>query len=99
NEDQMLVPGAFVRVRIPLSQPQPLPVVPGCAISSDQEGDYVLVVEANDVVARRTIVKGPNVQHGCAIASGLETQDRVVVNGFATARPGKKVSVKSPPAN
>lgn len=98
NEDQLLVPGAFVRARIPVGQPQPLPVVPGCAVGNDQEGDYVLVVEPNDVVARRAVVKGPNVPHGCAITSGVETQD-VVVSGFANARSGQKVSVQGAPAN
>ena len=59
NEDKALFPGVFTRVRIPLGEPQPMPVVPASAIGTDQEGDYVLVVDANDVVARRAVVKGP----------------------------------------
>ena len=98
NEDKVLFPGAFARVRIPLGEPQPLPVVPASAINNDQEGDYVLVVDANDVVARRTVVKGPVTARGCAITSGLAVQDRVVVNGFMNARPGAKVSIASQPA-
>ena len=41
------------------------------AIGNDQQGDYVLVVEAGDIVARRSIVKGPLIPEGCAIRTGL----------------------------
>ncbi len=68
----------------------------GCAgdsaIGNDQEGDYVLVADANDVVARRSVVKGPLTTNGCAIRSGLTAEDRVIVNGLARAQPGDKVT-------
>jgi multidrug efflux pump subunit AcrA (membrane-fusion protein) len=66
-------------------------VIPNSAIGNDQQGDYVFVVEANDVVARRSIVKGPLISNGRAIRSGLAPTDRVVVNGLLNARPGTKV--------
>ena len=34
-------------------------VIPNSAIGNDQQGDYVFVIDADDVVARRSIVKGP----------------------------------------
>lgn len=92
NEDKALFPGLFARVRIPLGEPQPMLVVPNSAIGNDQEGDYVLVVGANDVVARRGVVKGPLTPSGCAIRSGLDPADRVIVNGLMRTRPGAKVS-------
>jgi RND family efflux transporter MFP subunit len=91
NKDKALFPGLFARVRIPLGQPQPMLVIPNSAIGNDQEGDYVFVVEANDIVARRSIVKGPLTPDGRAIRSGLTATDRVVVNGLLNARPGTKV--------
>lgn len=95
NADKTFFPGMFARVRIPLGEPQPLPVVPDTAVGNDQEGDYVLVVDANDVVVRHAVVKGPDTGHGCAITSGLTVQDRVVVNGFMNAKPGQKVSTQT----
>jgi RND family efflux transporter MFP subunit len=92
NEDVSLYPGLFARVRIPLGGPKPMLVVPGSAIGSDQQGDYVYVVGADDVVARRSIVKGPRMTNGTAIRSGLEPDDRVVVEGLLNARPGEKVA-------
>ena len=92
NDDKALFPGLFARVRIPLGGPQPMLVIPNSAIGNDQQGDHVFVVDANNVVARRTIVKGPLTPEGCAIRSGLTAADRVVVNGLLNARPGEKVT-------
>jgi len=97
NEDKALFPGVFARVRIPLGEPRPMPVVPAVAIGSDQEGDYVLVVDTNDVVVRREVVKGPATEHRCAISSGITTADRVIVNGFMNAVPGEKVTPQDAP--
>ena len=95
NEDKALFPGLFARVRLPLGEPEPMLVVPNAAIGNDQEGDYVLVVDANDVAARRAVVKGPLTTDGCAIRSGLTAADRVIVDGLMRARPGTKVSIES----
>jgi RND family efflux transporter MFP subunit len=92
NDDKALFPGLFARVRIPLGGPQPMLVTSNSAIGNDQQGDYVFVVDPNNVVARRTIVKGPLTPDGCAIRSGLAAADRVVVNGLLNARPGEKVA-------
>ena len=92
NDEKKLFPGLFVRVRIPLGKPQPALLIPNSAIGNDQQGDYVFVVDANHVVARRSIVKGPLTPEGCAIRSGLTAVDRVVVNGILNARPGEPVA-------
>jgi RND family efflux transporter MFP subunit len=99
NKDQLLVPGAFARVRIPLGESKPMLVVPASAVGNDQEGDYVLVAEAGDVVARRAVTKGPMTPTGCAIRSGVTTEDRVIVNGTMRARPGDIVTPMTEPAS
>ena len=92
NDDRALFPGLFARVRIPLGAPKPMLVIANSAIGNDQQGDYVFVLDAQNVVARRSIVKGPLTPEGCAVRSGLTASDRVVVNGILNARPGAKVS-------
>jgi RND family efflux transporter MFP subunit len=92
NEDLALVPGLFARVRNPMGGPRPMLVIPGAAIGSDQQGDFVYVVGSGDVVARRAIVRGPLTPNGFAIRSGLEASDRVIVNGILNARSGEKVA-------
>jgi len=92
NQDTTLFPGLFARVRLPMGGPRPMLVIPGSAIGSDQQGDYVFVVGADDVVARRSIVRGPITDRGFAIRTGLEKGDRVIVNGILNARAGEKVA-------
>jgi RND family efflux transporter MFP subunit len=101
NKNRALFPGLFARVRIPLGEPKPMLVVPNLAVGNDQEGDYVLVVGRDDIVARRSVVKGPIAGNDCAIESGLTAKDRVIVRGIANAQPGNKVVPESEmvPAN
>ena len=99
NEDHALFPGLFARVRIPLGDPKPMLVVPNSVIGNDQEGDYVLVVDAGDIVVRRAVVKGLLLDDRCAIRSGLSPTDLVIVNGLMRAKPGAKVTpVEETPA-
>ncbi len=92
NEDMVLFPGTFARVRIPFGDARRMLVGPNSAIGNDQEGDYVLVVDTNDLVVRRSVVKGPLTSKGCAIRSGVTAEDRVIVVGLMRAKPGAKVT-------
>ena len=91
NADRVLLPGYFVRVRIPRGEPQSALLVPEAAISSDQGGPYVLVVNKDDVVEQRKIEVGPVVDTMRVIEKGLAEDDRVLVSGLLRAIPGEKV--------
>jgi RND family efflux transporter MFP subunit len=93
NADRLLLPGYFVRVRIP-SQPQPALLVPDVAIGSDQGGRYVLVVNKDSVVEQRKVEPGQLVGDLRVIESGLAEDDRVVVGGIMRAIPGEKVDAE-----
>jgi RND family efflux transporter MFP subunit len=95
NTDKTLLPGLFARVRIPLGKPKPSLLIPDTAIKSDQAGDYVLIVNSQDVVERRRVETGPLVESDRAITKGLSENDRVIVEGLARARPGQKVTPKT----
>ncbi len=99
NEDKTFFPGLFARIKIPVGKEQPMLVVPGAAFGNDQEGDYVLVAGDGEVVARRSVVKGPMTKAGCAVRSGLTPEDRVIISGLMNARPGAKVTVTNPNAD
>jgi RND family efflux transporter MFP subunit len=93
NEDKTFFPGLFARIKIPFGEAKPMLIVPGAAFGNDQEGDYVLVAGDGDIVARRTVVKGPMTKAGCSVRSGLAPEDRVIISGLMNARPGSKVTV------
>jgi RND family efflux transporter MFP subunit len=91
NPDRVLLPGYFVRVRIPVEQQPSALLVPDVALGADQGGRYVLVVGKDDVVAQRKVEIGPLVEGLRVIDSGLAADDRVVVAGVLRAIPGQKV--------
>jgi RND family efflux transporter MFP subunit len=98
NSNRALVPGYFVRVRVP-SKPIPALLVPDVAIGSDQGGRYVLVVNKDNVVEQRQVEAGQLVGDLRVIDKGLAKDDRVVVGGIMRAIPGQKVEAElSPPA-
>ncbi len=86
-----ILPGLFVRVRVPTGEPHDALLVRGDAISFDQQGEYVLVVNAEDVVERRAIKTGQQIGDHYVVTEGLQAADRVVVAGLARAVPGRKV--------
>jgi len=91
NSDHVLLPGYFVRVRIPYP-PQPAMLVPDVALGSDQGGRYVLVVNGDNVVEQRKVDIGQLVGDLRVIDKGLNKDDRVVVGGIMRALPGEKVA-------
>lgn len=90
NANRDLLPGYFVRVRIP-GPPQPALLVPETAVGSDQAGRYVLVIGKDDVVEQRKVEIGLLSDSMRAIDKGLDPADRVVVAGVLRAIPGQKV--------
>ena len=91
NADRLLLPGYYVRVRVPLDQEQNALLVPDVALGSDQGGRYVLVVNKDNVVEQRKVQTGPLDGELRVIESGLSADDRVVIAGLLHAIPGQKV--------
>jgi RND family efflux transporter MFP subunit len=90
NPKRVLLPGYFVRVRIPLDERQAL-LVPDAALSSGQGGRYLLLVNSQNVVEQRAVEIGRTVGELRVIDKGIKPDDRVVVGGLLKAIPGQKV--------
>ncbi len=90
NADRSLLPGYFVRVRVPMRAAQAL-LVPAVAVGSDQGGRYVLALNADNVVEQRRVQLGQTVGEMRVVESGLKPDERVVVAGILDAIPGQKV--------
>jgi RND family efflux transporter MFP subunit len=91
NPDRILLPGYFVRVRVPYDQQQNALLVPDVALGSDQAGRYVLVLNGDNVVEQRKVRTGEVEGELRVIESGLKADDRVVIAGLLRAIPGQKV--------
>lgn len=92
NPDQSLVPGLFVRIRAPIGEPKPKLVVEERAVSADQRGDYLLVVNDKKVVEYRPVKLGTGSRGMRVVEEGIKPGDWVVVNGLQRARPGVEVN-------
>ncbi|SRR5579883_582689 len=91
NPDRALLPGMFVKLRLTLGLRHHAIEVPQAAVQRDENGAYLLTIDANDVVhSKRITLDG---QHGSqwVVESGLNDGDRVIVSGVQKAQPGAKV--------
>ena len=91
NADRVLLPGYYVRVRVPYDQQENVLLVPDVALGSDQSGRYVLVVNGDNIVEQRKVRTGPVEGDLRVIESGLKPADRVVIAGLLRAISGQKV--------
>jgi RND family efflux transporter MFP subunit len=93
NADNTILPGLFTRVRLLIVNSEKMALlVPETAIGYDQLGSYLLVVNDNNVVERRSVKLGIAAGELRVIEEGLSDQDRVVVSGLLHAIPGNKVN-------
>jgi len=92
NPDNLLIPGLFVRIRAEIGEAVPRLLVEDRAIGADQRGDYVLVVNKDNVVEYRPVKLGIAFDGLRVIESGISSGDRIVVNGLQRARPGAPVT-------
>ncbi len=91
NEAGRIVPGLFARIRIPLSERRPALLVEERAVGTDQAQKYVLTVTQTNTVAYQPVTLGPAVEGKRIVRSGLQGDERVVVNGLQRVRPGMPV--------
>jgi RND family efflux transporter MFP subunit len=91
NSDRVLLPGYFVRIRVPIHKEDNALLVPDTALGSDQSGRYLLVVTAENKVQQSKVTIGP-IDNGLrVIESGLQPGDRVVIAGLLQVIPGQTV--------
>ena len=88
----VLVPGLFVRVRMPIAERENALLVTDRALGLDQEGRFMLVVNADNVVEQRYVKIGSLVEGMRVIEEGLKGEESVVVKGLQRAIPGSKVT-------
>ncbi|MDR3537154.1 MAG: efflux RND transporter periplasmic adaptor subunit [Acetobacteraceae bacterium] len=99
--DRPLTDGAFVNVSVEGIQPIMALGVTRRAVLSDQQGDFVYVVGADNKVEQRRIQLGQSTPATAVVASGLKEGEMVVVDGIQRVRPGMQVApgpASPPPA-
>ena len=83
-------PGGFATASLS-SGSEMAPMLPESAVQSDDKGNYVFVVDANNKVARRSVKVGDVSDAGITILSGLNGQEQVVLSAGAFLNEGEAV--------
>ena len=87
-----LFDGEFVTVMIEGVQPITVLAIPRAAVLSDQQGDYVYVVDAQNKAQIRRIQLGQSTPSTAVVTNGLTEGEMVISEGLQRARPDKVVS-------
>jgi membrane fusion protein (multidrug efflux system) len=98
NPEHVLVDGQFVGVRVERGEPEQVLTVPQASLQLDQSGPYVLVVGGDSKVEARRVTLGAPDGAQVVVQSGLQTGDKVIVEGIQKVRPGMAVAATEAPA-
>jgi multidrug efflux pump subunit AcrA (membrane-fusion protein) len=92
TEQGDLRPGAFARASIHVES-VPGVLLPQTAVLSDDKGNYVLVVDAQDKLQRRDVSVAGARPEGLLVNAGLTGSERVIAIAGAFLRAGESVQV------
>jgi membrane fusion protein, multidrug efflux system len=91
NSDRALWPGQFSRVTLHLATLSGAIVVPGQAVQTGQDGQYIFVVNADSKVEQRPITTGQRVNDDVVIEKGLRPGETIVTEGQLRLEAGTRV--------
>lgn len=92
NPKDTLLDGQFVQIFAESKEPVEALLVPQKAVLTDQSGNYVLTVDADNKVVQRHITQGQTFSSDVVVQSGLKAGDMVVTEGLQRIRPGQVVA-------
>ncbi|WP_426443495.1 efflux RND transporter periplasmic adaptor subunit [Bradyrhizobium genosp. P] len=87
-----LTDNEFVTVLLEGVEPVEVLAIPRSAVLSDQQGEYVYVVGADNKAEQRRIKLGQSTSTIAAVTEGIALGDKVIVEGLQKVRPGQPVA-------
>jgi len=91
NPQRLLLPGTFVRVRLPQAVAENVITVPQRAVMSGPQGQFVLLVGPENKVTPRPVKLGAMSGTDFVVEDGLKNGETLIVDGVQKARPGTVV--------
>ena len=82
NPDQILLPGQLTKVRLLLDVHENAIIVPRKAVVIEKGGAYIFVVRKDNVVEKRFIELGPEVNNIVVVERGLGADEFIVTEGY-----------------
>ena len=82
----------FVTVMLEGVEPVEVLAIPRAAVLSDQQGEYVFTVGADNKAEQHRVQLGQSTSTIAAVMSGISLGDKVIVEGLQRVRPGQPVA-------
>jgi len=95
NPDKTLLPGMYMNVRLHLKDRPDTLLAPEKAIEEDQGGQYVMAIEAGNIIKKIYVETGAAYEGMRVITKGVKVNDRVAVDALQLVRTGMQVAVKT----
>lgn len=95
NPGKTLLPGQFVTAALFVTNAPDVILVPKQAVSEDQRGTYVYVVDAQGKIQYRAVTATHEYKQYRVIDKGLKKGERVVIDGQQKVRPGMTVKAET----
>jgi RND family efflux transporter MFP subunit len=94
NKNFSLLPGLYAKVRVEYGESRLAVLIPNNSVQTDQQGDYVFVIDEGKKAVRRNIKLGQRFAPLVEVTSGLAATDMVIINGFINVRDGLVVNLE-----
>ncbi|MEH6585059.1 MAG: efflux RND transporter periplasmic adaptor subunit [Halioglobus sp.] len=97
NPHSLLVPGQYVRVILHDTNLLQGLFLAQAAVQADQQGSFVLIVDAGSTVARRNVELAERFDDKVLVLEGVDEGDQVIIRGLQQVRPGMPVTSRTLP--
>jgi len=91
NSKLSLLPGLYAKVRVEYGEPRLAVLIPNSSVQTDQQGDYIFVLDEGNKASRRNIKRGQKFGPLVEVTSGLTATETIIINGFINVRDGLAV--------
>jgi membrane fusion protein (multidrug efflux system) len=96
NDDNLLMPGQFVRARLLLGEREGVFLVPQLAVQQSDKGHSVMVLGEENKVTPRPVETAEWHGKEWVVTGGLQAGDKVIIDNLIKLRPGMVVAPKTP---
>ncbi|WP_223416267.1 MULTISPECIES: multidrug efflux RND transporter periplasmic adaptor subunit MexE [unclassified Pseudomonas] len=97
NADGQYTPGLYARLKLVGSAAYPGLLIKDEAVGTDLGKKFVLVVDQDNKAVYRSVDLGPKLEGLRIVRSGLQKDDRIVINGLQRVRPGAVIDPQDAP--
>ena len=97
NADGRYTPGLYARLKLVGSGTYAATLIKDEAVGTDLGKKFVLVVDKDNKAVYRSVDLGPKLEGLRIVRSGLEKDDRIVINGLQRVRPGSPIDPQDRP--